>query len=105
MFGECFTHTLIDLHEPAQSLLWRWTVEGRWRLIVPRTHRADGALAEIPEDARLTPALRRTLEIAKPELYDIQADPLEEHNVADQHPNVVQSLLGKLDAWWTPSSK
>ncbi len=105
VFGECFTHTLIDLHEPAQSLLWRWTVEGRWRLIVPRTHRADGALAEIPEDARLTPALRRTLEIAKPELYDIQADPLEEHNVADQHPNVVQSLLGKLDAWWTPSSK
>ncbi len=102
VFGECYTHTLVDLNEPAKSLLWRWTVEGRWRLIVPRTHNATGEFAKIPEDARLTPALRRTLEIAKPELYDIQADPLEERNLADQHPEVVKAMLGKLDAWWRP---
>lgn len=102
LFGECYTHTLVDLSEPAKNLLWRWAVEGRWRLIVPRTHNASGVLAEIPEDARLTPALRRTLETAKPELYDILSDPLEEKNLASEHPEVVQLLLGKLDAWWTP---
>lgn len=105
VFGECYTHTLLDLHDPAKSLLWRWTVEGRWRLIVPRTYRATGVLAEIPEDTRLTPALRRTLEIAKPELYDIQADPLEEHNLADQHPEVVKGMLDKLNAWWSPTTE
>ncbi len=102
VFGECYTHTLLDLHDPAKNLLWRWTVEGRWRLIVPRTHQATGALAEIPEDTRLTSELRRTLTAAKPELYDILADPLEEKNLADEHPDVVAGLLAKLNAWWTP---
>jgi uncharacterized sulfatase len=35
LFGECYTHTIVDLDEPAKSLLWRWTVQGRWKLIVP----------------------------------------------------------------------
>jgi arylsulfatase A-like enzyme len=35
------------------------------------------------------------------ELYDIQADPYESTNVADQHPDVVQTLRTAYDDWWS----
>ena len=34
------------------------------------------------------------------ELYDIPNDPYESKNVADQHPDVVETLRGAYDAWW-----
>ena len=34
------------------------------------------------------------------ELYDIQADPGQEHNVAEDHPQVVEQLRGRYEDWW-----
>ena len=36
----------------------------------------------------------------KPGLYDLAADPKEETNRADKHPDRVRALRTKLDAWW-----
>ena len=33
-------------------------------------------------------------------LYDMQANPGEQHNVADQHPEVVKRMLQAYEAWW-----
>jgi arylsulfatase A-like enzyme len=33
------------------------------------------------------------------ELFDLQADPTEQNNIAEQHPEIVAELKGKLDAW------
>jgi len=33
------------------------------------------------------------------ELYDLETDPTESKNIADQHPQVVKELQGKLDRW------
>ncbi|NBW87513.1 MAG: hypothetical protein EBR23_12000, partial [Planctomycetia bacterium] len=41
IFGECFTHTLVDIDDPGRSLMWRWTIRDRWKLVVPAP--ADGA--------------------------------------------------------------
>lgn len=35
-----------------------------------------------------------------PRLYDLTADPAEEHDLADAHPEIVQSLAQKQDAWF-----
>ena len=35
------------------------------------------------------------------ELYDLQADPGESHNVIDDHPEVVATLRAAYDQWWT----
>jgi arylsulfatase A-like enzyme len=35
----------------------------------------------------------------KPQLYDVQHDPEELHNVADQHPKVLKDLQTELDAY------
>ena len=78
IFGECFVHTAIDLDQPAANLLWRWTLEGRHKLIVPQ----DAA--------------------KKSELYDLVADPREERDLAAERPETVAQLRRRLDAWWTP---
>lgn len=78
IFGECFEHTIPDLDDPAKGLRWRWAIDERWKLIVPK-------------------------EPDKPsELYDIQADPKEEKDLAAREPAAVQALRGKLDEWWKP---
>ena len=81
LFGEVFTHDVVDLADPATSLRHRWCVEGRWKLIVPsKRHVPDG----------------------RTELYDLIADPHEKNDLAVKHPDTVARLRKLLDQWWTP---
>ena len=105
VFGECFTVRSQTLDDPAANLLWRWSTDGRWRLIVPRTWQAAGALQTIPADSYLTPDLRETLVAAQPMLFDVEADPREEKNLAATHPEITAAMLRQLDAWWKPQPK
>ena len=79
LFGECFLQDSIDPNNPAASLRWRWTIDGKWKLIVPDSHNR-------PRD--------------KVELYDLVADPFEEHNLAASHGEVVKKMRIALDTWW-----
>ena len=103
VFGEDFTIRSQTLDDPAANVLWRWVTDGRWRLIVPRTHKATGPLLTIPTDNYLTADLRKTLEAAQPMLFDLQSDPSEQHNVAAMHPDIVDDLTSRLDAHWIPN--
>ena len=38
-------------------------------------------------------------------LYDRKADPAEEHNLADRHPELVQRLSADFERWWADSRK
>lgn len=81
VFGECYTHTLVDLDDPVKSLLWRWTVRDQWKLIVPAPARDERGDVE---------------------LFEVLQDPDETKNLAAAHPEIVQQLKKSLDAWWTP---
>ncbi len=35
-------------------------------------------------------------------LYDVQADPHQDHDVSAQHPDVVQKMRAHLEQWWVP---
>ena len=76
VFGEIFAHDVADLDDPARSLLFRWVVHGRWKLIVP----TDPA--------------------APAELYDVVEDPAETHDRAEQHPDRLAELRAALEGWW-----
>ena len=104
VFGEDFTIRSQTLDDPAANVLWRWVTDGRWRLVLPRTFEAEGALKTIPSDKYLSPALKATLLSAQPMLYDLQTDPAEENNLASKHPEIVTKLRAKLDAHWTPNT-
>jgi uncharacterized sulfatase len=84
IFGECFTHNAVDIHDPASSLRYRWVIEGAWKLIVPAgRNEAKG----------------------EPELYDLAGDPDEEHNLAAERKAMVERLKARLDAWWRGATK
>ena len=47
IFGEAFAHDIADVDDPTASLLYRWVIEGRFKLLVHH----DGALGRILEEA------------------------------------------------------
>ncbi len=77
IFGEIFEHDVADVDDPAASLLYRWMIMGRWKLIVPKK---TGAAVE---------------------LYDLIADPHETKNLADENRDKVGELRKHLNAWWS----
>ena len=34
IFGESFAHDIADIENPEASLLFRWTIEGKWKLLL-----------------------------------------------------------------------
>src|SRR5688572_3020961 len=76
VFGEIFQHTAASLDKPGLSLTHRWVREGDWKLI------------------------RFDREQKRPELYNLAADPKEERDVAKEHPDRVEQLAKRIDAWW-----
>jgi arylsulfatase A-like enzyme len=81
--GEAFAHEAVDVDRPAACLEYRWCVEWPWRLIAPNK-------AVVPE--------------GKLELFNVADDPWEEKNLAAEHPEMVDRLMGELDAWWNPAA-
>jgi len=81
IFGECFTHSAVDLERPSANLRWRWAIDGQWKLLVPHP-------ANEPD--------------AKPELYDLGHDPDETNSVVSDNAEVAAQLRAKLDSWWKP---
>jgi arylsulfatase A-like enzyme len=88
IFGEGFAHDVADVNDPAQSLLYRWCIEGRWKLLL----NYDGKLGRYKSSH-----LPRHWE---PQLFDLVADPFETQNVAAEHPERVERLSKKIADWW-----
>ena len=78
IFGECFTHDIVDLAYPLKSLRWSWCIEDDWKLIVPdKTNEPDQPI----------------------ELYNLAKDSLEEHNLAKKETRRVARLQKEINAW------
>jgi uncharacterized sulfatase len=103
IFGECYTHTIVDLDDPAKSLLWRWTIKGRWKLIVPAPP-STGKRFPSWQGRHIDDVSREKYKRGECELFDVVADPDERKNVAAEHPDLVARLRADLDAWWRPEA-
>ncbi|NLT70790.1 MAG: sulfatase [Verrucomicrobiaceae bacterium] len=88
VFGETFAHDVVDLDDPEASLLFRWVIEGPWKLLLTY----DG---ERGRHARFHPR-----EELRPQLYDLLADPHENQNLASEHPELVARLAARIQQWW-----
>jgi hypothetical protein len=62
----------------------------------------DSMFVATDPSSHLRPDLKATLQSAQPMLYDLQNDPTEEHDIASDHPELVNARRVKLDAYWTP---
>jgi uncharacterized sulfatase len=95
VFGETFAHDVADINDPQASLVYRWVIEGKWKLLLTY----DGAVS-----ARYASSNPR--DEKRPQLFDLIADPHENQNLAMRNPEIVARLAGRLDQWWaTPKRK
>ncbi|MEM9828632.1 MAG: sulfatase-like hydrolase/transferase [Planctomycetota bacterium] len=85
LFGESFAHDIANLDDPEQSLLFRWVIQDQWKLLLTY----DG------ETNRYTQVHPRTER--GPQLFDLNADPNETKNLADQHPDLVATLTKRIE--------
>ncbi|CAN5250883.1 sulfatase [soil metagenome] len=88
VFGEAFAHDIADIENPEASLLNRWVIEGKWKLLLTY----DGKLGR---NASVHPR-----EEKRPQLFDLLADPHENQNRAAQHPDLVARLAEMIAGWW-----
>ena len=88
LFGEGFSHDIADLDRPEASLLYRWTIEGRWKLLLTY----DG------EVNRYQSTHPRT--VKAPQLFDLIKDPWERRNLAFEHPDRVYRMAEYIAAWY-----
>jgi len=76
VFGAIYSHNAVDILDPAANLSYRWCVQWPWKLILPRA--AGGT----------------------PELYNLDADPMETKNLAAVQGTIVEELTQKVNDWW-----
>ena len=88
VFGESFAHDVADIERPEASLLYRWVIEGRWKLLLTYDGRVGRYGRHHPRDE------------TGPQLYDLIEDPHEQENVAADHPEIVARLAEAIDDWW-----
>jgi len=88
IFGESFAHDIADLHDPEKSLLYRWCIRGKWKLLLTY----DG---EVFKYKSTHPRTEK-----RPQLFNLIADPHETKNLAADNPKVVAKMVKLIDEWY-----
>jgi len=93
VFGESFARNGGDLRDPEATLLKRWVIKGKYKLVL--TYDGKGTYAGSGSDRggreRLTTA---------PELFDLIDDPYEQANLHGKLPEVAKALRAELEQWY-----
>ena len=88
LFGETFAHDIANIDNPEASLLFRWCIDGRWKLLLTYDGEVNRYKSTYPRTEK------------RPQLFDLVNDPYEKKNLAFQHPNIVASLAAKVADWY-----
>ncbi len=87
VFVEAYTHDIADLEAPEKSLTAQVVIDGWWKLIIPGPVKPVRPFATVPDEVSL---------------FELKTDPMEQNNVADQHPEVVKRMKKLQEAQWNP---
>jgi uncharacterized sulfatase len=88
IFGESFAHDIADIENSEDSLLFRWTIEGKWKLLLTYDGEVNRYKTTHPRKEK------------RPQLFNLLKDAEEENNLAEKNPDVVAKLVSKIDNWW-----
>lgn len=81
--GACYLHKVVDTHNPAANLTWRWIINDKWKLVLPYRKNVTTRAKE-----------RGSGEVR---LYDLSVDPFEKNNLAGAESCQVERLGKKLN--------
>jgi len=94
VFGETFAHDIPNIEKPEASLVYRWVIEGKWKLLLTYDGEVSARYASSnPRDEK------------RPQLFDLLADPHENKNLAAKNPEIVARLATKLQQWWPTNER
>ncbi|MFP6906883.1 MAG: sulfatase [Verrucomicrobiota bacterium] len=88
VFGEGCAHDILDLDNHEATLLYRWCIEGKWKLLLTYDGKVSRYQSTHPRTEK------------RPQLFDLLADPHETTNLAGDHPERVEQLVKKIDEWY-----
>jgi arylsulfatase A-like enzyme len=88
IFGESFAHDILDINDPEKTLLFRWCIKGKWKLLLTY----DGTVSRYKSTH---PRAEK-----RPQLFDLSNDPAENNNLAKDNPEVVAELVNKINGWY-----
>ncbi|HSP43488.1 MAG TPA: sulfatase [Luteolibacter sp.] len=89
IYGENFAHDIADVRKPEASLLHRWVIRGRHKLIL--TYDGNPGKGQHSTTGSATPS---------PQLYDLAADPHEKRNLAAEQPQTTGELTRLIQNWY-----
>ena len=87
IFGESFAHDVVDVNNPEKTLLYRWCIKGKWKLLLSY----DGEVGRYKASHKYEKS---------PQLFDLIKDPHEKNNLATGNPEVVDMLAKEIEAWY-----
>ncbi|MDG2223214.1 MAG: sulfatase [Rubripirellula sp.] len=93
IFGESFAHDIADIEDPEKTLLFRWVIEGKWKLLLTYDGEVNRYASTHPRDEK------------RPQLFDLIADPDESTNQAAANPEVVARLASEIAQWYPVKSR
>ncbi|MCP4886846.1 MAG: sulfatase [Rubripirellula sp.] len=93
IFGESFAHDIADIEDPEKTLLFRWVIEGKWKLLLTYDGEVNRYASTHPRDEK------------RPQLFDLLADPEESTNQAAANPVVVARLAKEIAQWYPVKSR
>lgn len=88
IFGESFAHDIADVEDPEASLLYRWCIEGDWKLLLTYDGEVNRYQSTHPRKER------------RPQLFNLKNDPDEYTNEAADYPNIVARLGKRISDWY-----
>ena len=88
IFGEGFAHDIADVENPEASLLFRWCIQGKWKLLLTYDGEVNRYKSTHPRTEK------------RPQLFDLEADPAEKVNLAASHPDLIAKLAEQIEAWY-----
>ena len=91
LFGESFAHDIADIEKPEASLLYRWVIQGKDKLLL--TYDGNPGKMKYPPTQ------------GDAQLYNLENDPGEKINLAEQQPERVEELSSLLTNWYVPQNR
>lgn len=88
IFGESFAHDIADINNPEKSLLFRWCIEGDWKLLLTYDGEVNRYKSTHPREEK------------RPQLFNLKEDPWEKKNLASENPEIVSRLSAAISAWY-----
>jgi len=90
IYGEALAHDVVDLDNPQTSLLHRWVIQDRWKLILTYDGEMSGRYRPVYSEVE-----------RRPQLFDLLQDPHERENLASRRSDLTTKLAGLIGDWWT----